>query len=634
MIVFTFREDFKTPGGSCCRTWRMRLPDLDKSLTFSGGILADNYRSGWPRLLAQCSPGLEPSSMNPEQHPLGTKARVLLTSVFGPFAQDDAYGSRTINPMELYHNQVTRVQGPFSLRMFHRSWGIMMMQHNIDAPTTVLDFPSLEQFIEEIRKTRYDVIGISSIICNVGKVRKMCELVREHQPQCTIVVGGHVANVPDIDARIDADHIVRGDGICWFRRFLGLDETAPITHPEIYASFGSRIMGMPISRRMSNPAAALIPSVGCPMGCNFCSTSAMFGGKGRFKNFFETGEELFKVMCRLEQRLKVNSFFVMDENFLLHRERALELLHLMRRHEKPWALYVFSSANALQKYTMEELIGLGISWVWMGLEGENSSYSKLRGTDTRALIAALQSNGIRVLGSTIIGLETHTPENIGGAIDYAVSHDTDFHQFMLYTPVPGTPLYAEHKQQGTLLEDVDLADIHGQYQFNFSHPHISREQSEEFLLQAFRRDFEVNGPSVMRIMRTTLQGWRRHKDHPERRIRERFRQEAGSLSFVFPGALWAMERYFRGSNPALTSRIQNLRDALVREFGLKARLGRRILGPAVHLLIRREERRLSQGWTYQPAMFLERRNWDVPGRPLMSPSIPVTGYSTPQLECK
>src|ERR1043166_6519193 len=56
-------------------------------------------------------------------HPKGKKARVLLSSVFGPYARDDEFGSRAINPMELYHNQVTRAQGSFSLRMFHRSWG-------------------------------------------------------------------------------------------------------------------------------------------------------------------------------------------------------------------------------------------------------------------------------------------------------------------------------------------------------------------------------------------------------------------------------------------------------------------------------------------------------------------------------
>ena len=154
-------------------------------------------------------------------HPLGSRARVLLTSVFGPYARDDEYGSRVLNPMELYHNQVTRVQGPFSLRMFHRSWGLMLIQANVQAPCTVLDFPTLDRFIEEIRGNRYDVVGISSIIPNVLKVRKMCELVRRYQPEATIVVGGHIATIPDLDERIDADRIVKGEGVRWFRGFLG-----------------------------------------------------------------------------------------------------------------------------------------------------------------------------------------------------------------------------------------------------------------------------------------------------------------------------------------------------------------------------------------------------------------------------
>ncbi|MDP2838779.1 MAG: hypothetical protein Q8O11_01880, partial [Syntrophales bacterium] len=112
---------------------------------------------------------------NQPVHPLGSRARVLLASVFGPYARDDEYGSRRINPMELYQNQVTRVQGGFSLRMFHRSFGLMMIQSNIEAPCTLLDFPTLESFSEEIRQNSYDIIGISGIVPNVGKVRKMCE---------------------------------------------------------------------------------------------------------------------------------------------------------------------------------------------------------------------------------------------------------------------------------------------------------------------------------------------------------------------------------------------------------------------------------------------------------------------------
>ena len=116
---------------------------------------------------------------------------MLLCSVFGPYAQDDEYGSRKMNPMELYHNQVTRAQGPFSLRMFHRSWGLMLIQANLKARTVLLDFPTRERFVEELRTNSYDVVGIGAIPLNVVKVRKMCELVREHQPRAAIVVGGH-----------------------------------------------------------------------------------------------------------------------------------------------------------------------------------------------------------------------------------------------------------------------------------------------------------------------------------------------------------------------------------------------------------------------------------------------------------
>src|SRR5271165_5140008 len=127
-----------------------------------------------------------------EVHPKGNHARILLSSVFGPYAQDDKFGSRSINPMELYHNQVTRAQGSFSLRMFHRSWGIMMIQANISAPCTVLDFPTREDFARELSTQRCDVVGISSIIVNVKKVREMCRMVRELSPGSVLIVGGHV----------------------------------------------------------------------------------------------------------------------------------------------------------------------------------------------------------------------------------------------------------------------------------------------------------------------------------------------------------------------------------------------------------------------------------------------------------
>ncbi|HEY1732266.1 MAG TPA: cobalamin-dependent protein [Terriglobales bacterium] len=219
-------------------------------------------------------------------HPQGIKARVLLSSVFGPYAQDDEFGSRAINPMELYHNQVTREQGSFSLRMFHRSWGLMMIQRNISAPSTLLDFPTLESFERELTSHQYDIVGISGIIPNFGKVREMCRRIRRLSPKSTILVGGHVAAIPGIDKLIDADWVIRGEGIAWMRRYLGEDPDAPITHPEILSGFGMHVLGMRVPDSTRDTAATIIPSVGCPMGCNFCTTSSFFGGKGKSIHFY------------------------------------------------------------------------------------------------------------------------------------------------------------------------------------------------------------------------------------------------------------------------------------------------------------------------------------------------------------
>ena len=550
--------------------------------------------------------------MNPKQvetHPKGSHARILLSSVFGPYAQDDEFGSRTINPMELYHNQVTRAQGSFSLRMFHRSWGIMMIQENISAPCSVLDFPTRKAFARELTKNHYDIVGISSIIVNVGKVREMCRMVRELSPDSVIVVGGHVAAIPGVETMIDADHIVRGEGISWMRRYLGEDENAPIRHPLIVSGLETRIMGIRLPERKGGTAATIIPSVGCPMGCNFCTTSSFFGGKGKFINFYETGDELFEVMCGIEAKLKVHSFFVMDENFLLHRTRAMRLLELMQQAGKSWELSVFASANAIRKYTMLELVELGVSWVWMGLESPKAGYSKLQGNDVRQLTRELREHGIRVQGSTIVGLEHHTPDNIVEEIEAAIAHQTDFHQFMLYTPVPGTPLYQEMADQGRLLTDMDPADIHGQFKFNFRHAAISRDDSKRFLDWAFWRDFESNGPSLYRMCRTVLNGWQRYKDHPDPRIRERFAREAKKLNSAYNAALWAMEREFEKVNRSVSERIHELRRDVEKEFPVVARLTAASLGPILWWSSRREERRLAKGRTYEPPTFIERRNW-------------------------
>ncbi len=437
----------------------------------------------------------------------------------------------------------------------------------------------------------------------------MCELIRTYQPRATIVVGGHISNMEGIDAIIDSDHVVRGDGIMWFRQFLGQDLHKPVKHPAVASAFGTRILGKTLSDKPGDTAAIVVPSVGCPMGCNFCSTSALFGGKGKFKNFYESGEELYGVMADLEEKLQVTSFFILDENFLLHRKRALGLLEQMQKHQKSWALFVFSSAKVLRSYRLEQLVELGITWVWMGLEGKQSQYTKLAGIDTKSLIEELQGHGIRVLGSSIIGLEEHTPENIHQVIDYAVSHATDFHQFMLYTANHGTPLYKELQERGTLLppNEFKISDSHGQYRFNHRHPHIPAGVEEKLLVEAFTQDFKVNGPSLARLIRTILKGWQRYQTHPDKRIRNRYLADVKPLRHMYAGAVWAMKRWYR-RDKALHRQLTELLCDIYRTLGLQPRLLAPVVGRYIYRAMKQEEKRFTAGWTLEPKTFLEKNH--------------------------
>jgi hypothetical protein len=251
----------------------------------------------------------------------------------------------------------------------------------------------------------------------------------------------------------------------------------------------------------------------------------------------------------------------------------------------------------------------------MGIEGRASQYAKLHGIDTFELIRELQSHGIRVLGSTIIGLEEHTPENIDEAIEYAAHHNTDFHQFMLYTPVPGTPLHAELTARGLMKDEseFDAADIHGQLMFNYRHPYLTDQQAGEFMLRAFDRDFQRNGPSTVRIVRTTLAGWKRYRNHPDPCVRDRYAWEARSLATTYSALVGATRRYYR-HDPALHAQMTELLSELHAEFGWKSRLASALGGRWLLRRIRQESRRLAAGWTYEPQTFYE-RNAAVTDRP-------------------
>ena len=430
---------------------------------------------------------------------MGTAPRILLSSVFGPFGVDDAYG-RKENIIELFHNQVTREQGIFSLRFHHRSFGLYFIAENIEAPTVVLDFPSEKKFIREIKKG-YDYVGISFIVPNFVKAKRMAELVRIHAPQSKIVLGGHGTRIPDIENLIDYDEICTGEGVKWFRSLLGENPDRPFNHPAIPAAFERRVIGVPLK----SIGAVLIPGVGCPNACRFCCTSHFFDKK--YTPYFDTGKQLFDQCAKMEASHGFNEFFVMDENFLKRPERARELLGLMEKHRKPYRFGIFSSAETVAEMGAEFLARLGVTFIWIGVESKYEMYEKNEGLELKKIIGELRDFGISVLASGILFLEQHDKQTVWDDIKFIVDMESDLVQFMQLGPLPGTKLYKDYDKKGLLRKDMPYEEWHGQHRIWFDHPNFTPEESESYLKQAFRYDYDIQGSSLLRMCNTLIRGY-------------------------------------------------------------------------------------------------------------------------------
>jgi radical SAM superfamily enzyme YgiQ (UPF0313 family) len=451
-----------------------------------------------------------------ERKKMNTVPKILFTSVFGPYGVDDDFG-RKENIMELFHNQVTREQGVFSLRYHHQSFGLYMIAENIRAETTILDFPSRSRFVREIRKNRYDYIGISFIVPNFSKARHMAELIREHAPDSKIILGGHGTTVPELEQKIQHDHICRGEGIRFMRNLLGDDPDRPLVHPIVPSAFNKHILGIPIG----DHGAVLMPGVGCPNACRFCCTSHFYNRE--YTAFLKTGRDIFDVCERAEREHGITDFFVMDENFLKYRARAEEFLEEMERNDKHYTFAIFSSAETVRDVGIEFMKRLGVVYIWIGMEGRHSGYEKNKGVDFASLVAEMRNAGIAVLGSVILFTESHTKETIHRDIDFAIEAGPDFIQFMQLGPLPGTALYKDLKGKGLMRDDIPYEEWHGQHRVWFRHPVFSPEETESYLRRAFQRAWDEMGCSLLRYLETSMKGYLSTKDASDTRLGARNR---------------------------------------------------------------------------------------------------------------
>jgi haloalkane dehalogenase len=415
---------------------------------------------------------------------------------------------------ELFHAQVTRAQGIFSLRSTKISYGLEYIAKNITTPTTVLQYPTMKQFIRELGKG-YDYVGISFVIATFGKLKKMCTMVRAVSPGSKIILGGYGTMLPECDQY--GDHICREEGVDFMRRLLGeVHDDKPKKH--VVHPIGSKVLGFPVSK-----GAVVLAGLGCPHGCDFCATSHYH--KRRHIPLLKTGADLYREIRRVQKTLGSPnlSISIIEEDFLLQKERAVEYLDCIKRDKRsPAVISCFATAYSLSQWDPEDLVRMGIDTIWIGVEARQATYSKLKGLDVKAIVETLHSHGINTLASLILGHDFHTVENVWEDLEYLISLKPTLTQFLILTPACSTPLFERLKGEGRLL-DVPHKHWDG-FHLVYDHPHIQKHEMEELILKFYDEEYRRLGPSVIRYIEKQLRGYLHYKSAADPLLRMRAEQ--------------------------------------------------------------------------------------------------------------
>jgi hypothetical protein len=434
------------------------------------------------------------------------RPKLLLTTVFGPYGKKNKYAEGLGMQMELFNNQITREQGVHSPRTNFFTFPLYFLAENISSvPTTVLDFPTWKIFVRELKKG-YTHVGISFVQQNVLKAKRMAEFLRKHYPETKIIVGGYGTMLPDLKDIVPCDEICPGEGVSWLRAYFGEKPEAPIKHPIMHGVSQKYLYGF---RDVIDDSGMIFPGLGCTNGCFFCSTSNKFNNS--YIPFLPTGESVFAVCKESQEKLGVDGFAIIDENFLKMPDRARDLLAKMERHRQPYSFAVFSSAETIAEVGVDFLVRLGVCLIWVGVESEKTLFAKVKDIDVRSLVAELQAKGITVVSSSILFAEHHDKVTLEQEINWAIGLSTDLHQFMQLIPFPGTPLYSRYVTEGKMIPDFPYTKLHGQDELAFYHPHFTSKEAGIITREAFQRKYKTDGPGVLNMAHTVIRGYTRAK---------------------------------------------------------------------------------------------------------------------------
>ena len=346
---------------------------------------------------------------------------------------------------------------------------------------TILEQQGMEVkvVIEEMTTPQYpsldfhpDLVCISSISSTAPRAYELADFYR--QQGLPVVLGGAHPSFLPLEGLEHADYVVCGEGdealpelvnvlnrggslaaipnLCYrdadtihqnpWRPFLGDLDSLPIPNYTL-------IHGWKAKNRRG--VVSIATSRGCPFNCSFCSVIMMFGRQHRVTSIDRVIEEI------RQNGAQARHIFFCDDNFTADRRRTKELCEriIAEGLKFEWSAQVRVEA-AKDAELLDLMARSGCFVVFVGLESINpatlKAYNKSQTVQgIKDCVNNFHRFGIKVHGMFVFGSEEDHYQVIRDTVKVSRQLDLDSVQYLMLTPLPGTPFYQEMEAQNRII---------------------------------------------------------------------------------------------------------------------------------------------------------------------------------------
>ncbi|HET9317467.1 MAG TPA: radical SAM protein [Vicinamibacteria bacterium] len=190
-------------------------------------------------------------------------------------------------------------------------------------------------------------------------------------------------------------------------------------------------------------------SHGCPWDCSYCSNASVYGRN--WKPLLP--ETAVSEMAELTRRYRLGVIDIIDDNYLVRRDRALDIADRLIREDLGIAYYMQTRTDQVDRLSdaeLEVLAKSGLRRVFFGLESGSvkvmRSVNKRLDLETAYRTAArFRRVGIRPSFNLIFGLPAEEEEDLRDTMEVVdrigrANPDADFFT-NIFSPYPGSPIW-------------------------------------------------------------------------------------------------------------------------------------------------------------------------------------------------